>query len=482
MIASRKFQLTLAGLAVFGLQIWQLGRPSMWADEVATVAASTRPLHSLLRMMQFIDAVHGTYYILIHFLGKLIGYGPFALRLPSAVAVTAAVLLTFVLARKLFGERLAWFALVVAAFLPRLTWAATEARSYGIVAFLGVALTLIFVLALTSETDRTAKRYWVAYTATLILAIHFFVYLALLAGSQGVWLLLVRRKGFPRWLTAVGISIVVSAYILVWVIMEKGQVGWLPPLGKDTLNEIFIGQAFWSNPQLALLANGLILAVLAGASHRGKAVPAEEIRVMWLLGLGIVVPPLVILAASIRGGSIYDSRYFTFAAPLVAILLALALERLFSRRLAYLALAVVVALAVPSYFDFRALNAKGTYWGQIAAQVRIHSKPGDAILFTDYARKSPSLSRISIAYPADFANTTDLTVVTPYRQAIGLYPKRMPVPNAVSAIGARSRVLVLQQNTELVEYHAIAGLLKAKGFHQSQRYRAFDTWLRVFTR
>lgn len=487
----QRLYLGAASLLAFGLQVWGIGRPSLWADEVATVAAASRPLPALLQMMKIIDAVHGTYYLLIHFLGKLFGFGPIALRLPSAIAVTAAVICTFLLANKLFGPKVAWFAFVVAAFLPRLTWASTEARSYGIDALLGVALMLIFVHVVTAETDRRAKRMWIAYTAVAALAIHFFVYIALMIGSQGLWLL-VRwlrsgrtasgRQAFLRWLAATGIAIGVAGYLIVVVVMEKGQVGWLPAISHSTLDEVFVGQAFWSDPSLAFVANTLIIVMLLGAAYRGRVPAPGQWGSVLLLLCAIVVPPAIILAYSLVGGSIYDARYFTFAAPFVAILLALSLARLFNRWISVLALMLVVALSLPAYFGFRAPGAKGTHWGQVAHLIHRNALPGDAILYTDFDRKSPSQSRISIAYPKEFRGITDLTVTKPYYRSPGLYPRRADAAAVAYRFGSFRRILVLQVSTEKPEFRKLNDLLTAKGFRVSRRVRVFNTWLNIFTK
>jgi len=474
------FRLTIAGLAVFALESWQIGRPSLWADEVATISASHRTLGHLLRLLTQIDAVHGAYYLLIHFLGQLLGFGPFALRLPSAIAVSLAVVFTFLLAKKLFGERLAWFALVVSALLPRLAWAATEARSYAIDALLGVLILYFFVLALNSDR-KTAKRYWVGYVITLAFGIHFFVYIALYAGAQGIWLLFHQRREFARWILALGVAIAASGYLIVWAIMEKGQIAWLPPVDWSTPYEVFVGQAFWGDIALAFLANGLILAVIFGARHTSRETLPNEASNIRLLTISMALPPAIILLYSLIGDSIYDSRYFSYSAPVVAILLALAVDRLFSKRTAFVALALVVGLSFQGYHSFRNLNSKGDYWTQVAAEIQKTSAPGDAILYTDYDRKSPSISRLTIAYPQELKNVTDVTVKTPYSRALGLYPKRVAAETLAPSIWNKyRRVVVVSASTERKQANQLGEMLKNRGFALDHRLRVFDTTLAYY--
>lgn len=473
------FRLALATLAVAGVEAWQIGHPSLWADEVATIAASTRSLPHLLSMLGVIDAVHGTYYLFMHFYIKVAGISAFALRLPSALAVAGAAGVMAHIAKRHFGERLAWFTLLISAFLPRLVWAATEARSYGIDALLSALLLLLLLVALDA-TGRRRKWLWVGYTFVLALGVHFFIYLLLVAGAQGIWVFIERRPAFRAWLLSLGIAVAVAGYILTIAIIEKGQVGWLPGIGVETFQEVLVGQAFWGNVNLALVANGLILAVLAGARHRGHSASPSQTSLLGLLALIIALPTAAIIGYSLLGSSIYDARYLTMTAPVVALALALAIDWLFSRRMAYLALVIVLALAIPSYGKFRASDAKGTHWAAVAAAVGAVSKPGDGILFTDYARKSPSQSRIMIAYPADTKNLTDLTVTVPFSKAPGLYPKRVPADAVTGNFGKYSRILVLEESTEKQQYRHLNDLLTQQGFHLLERRPVVHSWIDVF--
>jgi mannosyltransferase len=455
----------------------------MWADEVATIAGSNRPFLGILHMLQTIDAVHGTYYLFIHALGQVVGFGTIAIRVPSAVAIALTSVIVFKIVHTYFGERLAWFALVICALLPRLAWAALEARSYAIDALLGALLMWIFLLLTEpNASGRRAKWLWVAYTFTLALSMHFFVYIALYAGTQGIWLLWRRRDLFKRWMTSTLISVAVSAYLIVWVVLEKGQVGWLPPISSATAIEVFVGQAFWGDLALAFVANGLIAAVIFGAHHRSRSVSDAQHQLIQLFGLVISVPSAIVIVYSIVGGSIYDSRYFTFSAPIVAILLAIAVDQLFSKRMAFAALALIVGLSLPAYFHFRSLDAKGTHWNSVAKIIESHSQPGDGILYTDYDRKSPSQSRLKIAFPHQLRNITDLTAVTPYYKAPGLYPERESIAAAGHKFASFKRILVIQVSSEKREFATVKRILALHHFNQTSRIHLYNTWLLTFTR
>ena len=52
-----------AAMLVIGL--WRITGASYWRDEAATMSAVRRPFAELVRMLGHIDAVHGTYYMII---------------------------------------------------------------------------------------------------------------------------------------------------------------------------------------------------------------------------------------------------------------------------------------------------------------------------------------------------------------------------------------------------------------------------------
>lgn len=81
-----------AGIGVFAgaLSLVGAGTPSYWGDEAASVLAAARPLPVLFGMLGHIDAVHGVYYVFLHYWIALVGSSEAAVRLPSSVAVGVA--------------------------------------------------------------------------------------------------------------------------------------------------------------------------------------------------------------------------------------------------------------------------------------------------------------------------------------------------------------------------------------------------------
>lgn len=72
----------IASGITLALGLWQISQLSYSQDEAATLSAVRRPLGSMLTVLRHIDAVHGSYYPLMHLVVKL-GTSEAVLRMPS---------------------------------------------------------------------------------------------------------------------------------------------------------------------------------------------------------------------------------------------------------------------------------------------------------------------------------------------------------------------------------------------------------------
>ena len=449
---------------VFLVECWGIAIPSLWADEIATISAASRPLSALWVLLQKIDMVHGTYYLFMHFWGQAFGLSPFWLRLPSAVGITATCGVIWLIAKRISGERLAWMSLAISALMPRMSWAATEGRSYAFSSLVGSLICLFFIDAFVLNETRRPKR-WVAYGVALGLGINLFVYMILLALTQGLWLKLSQRTIPKQWWFGLGTGIGVGMFVTVWAGIEHGQISWLPKVSVRTLGEILVGQNFLGSDTVALLATGLILALALGA--RQKPTTALEDKAIGLWAFSAVLPPAVVIGYSLAFSPIYDSRYFTFATPMVALLLALALDKLMPSFAGWVSLVVILALCLIPYSDFRGEHGKPTNWAQVASAVAAQAKPGDAILYADYSERSPSVSRISIGYPYAFRGLVDVTRETSKRSVSGLYPERKQLSKVLEKLAGVKSVWFLSnrqkdssQVTQVTQTLAVAGFVQ----------------------
>ena len=421
----------LLGLVGFALMLWNLGVPSLWQDEAATIGAANRPIDSLWKLVQNIDAVHGLYYAFMHFWGSLFGFSPFALRVPSAFFVGLSAFLLFHLALRLrLSTNAATWAAVVFIALPRTHLAGSEARSNALTATLAIALILVLVLAL--ESDRKWLL-WLAFTGVLTLSIYTFLFSALILVPIGIYLVVSHRRQFWKFGLATLGAMILAAPLIYFGYQERGQVGWIytKPLTEylwESLVAVYYNRAW---PMAVLGLSLCILAIVRKASL---------LVVLWA-----TVPSALLMAVSLCFEPYFVDHYLTFTTGAIALLIAVGLTKLPSRPLQWVVLATLIALSLPSFIQSREPMAKGTEWARVAATVNDNSSPGDALLLPDPTSKSArAIDLMVVAYEPEFAGRIDLTLKTKPADSNRLFGVRSRVLNTMEPVS--SKVLVLSDS------------------------------------
>ncbi|GGF13799.1 glycosyltransferase family 39 protein [Subtercola lobariae] len=420
--------LGLVGVAVFLIGSWNV---SLWNDEAFTITAASRTPAELWAMLQQIDAVHGVYYAFMHVWGSIFGFGPVALRVPSALAAGAAVMGVYVLAKSLGGARVGVLAGIVAIVLPRFTWMGIEGRSYAFSTALAVWASVALLIAL-----RRGRWFWVLYAGLLAAGIAVSIYVALLAMAHAVTVLFLGEFAWRRklgWLIAAAVAGIVASPVIVTAAGQQGQLGDLSATAfsmvrQTVVNQWFLGAtptrvddsndggALWASAALALALVCWALMVLAvlPAFQRANTVTRRAVLVLvpWML-----VPSLLVIGYSLVVSPLFNPRYFSFTTPAAAVLIALGISRFWRRWQRIAALALIAVLALPIYVSQREVTGKsGTDWSEAAAFVGSHAAPGDGVYFgplnvpnaTVYSRDTRF---IEVTYPGDFTGLTDLTLL-----------------------------------------------------------------------
>ena len=149
--------LTLLTLAACGLRLLRLDFQPLWWDEGYSVWFATHPLGQMLALTAQ-DIHPPLYYALLRGWTLLLGAGPVALRLLSAVIGTLAIPAVYLAGRRLFGSRrTALLAAALLAINPLHIYYSQEVRMYGLVALLSTAILAaawrVFDTGTGTETD-----------------------------------------------------------------------------------------------------------------------------------------------------------------------------------------------------------------------------------------------------------------------------------------------------------------------------------------
>ncbi|AMB57595.1 glycosyltransferase family 39 protein [Microterricola viridarii] len=447
------------------------GNPSYWGDEAASVLSASRSLTSLFGMLGQIDAVHGAYYLFLHFWVQLAGTGEWAVRAPSAVAVGFAAAGCYVLGRRLFGATTGIVAAVLFAVLPQATHMGAEARSYAFTMAAAVWL-LVWLLRLLRRGE-ARRRVWALYGVATAASIYLFLYLGLMLLVAAATLLILRapRSLWRRWAWSTLLALLVASPILVAAMLQRSQISFLAQGGYATPETVLVTQWFgW--PVFAIVAWALIGIAVFGS--RGRR-PGVLIVTAWL-----VLPTTLVLLVNAFALPVYNMRYLSFGAPAAALLMAVGLRVVVGwmlgagpaaarrTRLGLLAgVLIVAALAAPSYLQQRGPYAKnGSDLRQTAEVIAQHAQRGDAIVFDESVRPSQKPRLAIDLYPTHFAGLDDVALVTPYPETPRLWDAVQPLsaltlsPQA-ARFDAHGTVWVVERGSHRADVTAIEAL----GYH-----------------
>ncbi|MBC7443751.1 MAG: glycosyltransferase family 39 protein [Ramlibacter sp.] len=445
----------LLGVLGFILAVAGSWRPSYWGDEAASVMSAGRSIPQLLAMLGNVDAVHGAYYLGLHFWIELFGASELSTRLPSAIAVGLATAGTFVLARHLVSASVATVSALVFLMLPRVTNMGAEARSAAIATAVVVWLAVLLLHVLRSRTRSTAARtgLWAGYAALLALGIYLFLYVLLLIPVLGLacWLWTPwrpdRRARIRSWALASAVGVALATPLIVEAMLQREQIAFIGRRPPTAVLTAAVHQWF-GNPSLAIAAWALILlAVVLVYAGRGKlaATPRERaalsVALAWLL-----VPSAALLIGTQLISPMYSMRYLSICTPAVAIAVGIGIARLRPLWAQGAALLLIAAPMTPTYVAQRGPFGKngGSDWRQAAAVVQSGATPGDAVVFDESVRPSRKPRLAIHLYPAAFEGLRDITVSRPFDSTTGLWDVTVPLDSITERLTGSDRVWVLQ--------------------------------------
>lgn len=416
--------------------------PSFWRDEGYTITGAQRPVGAIFALVQHQDAFHGLYLLLMHPIIAVFGDSEAALRVPSLIAMCAAVGMTAALGRRLARASGLPAAPVVGlisglllAGLPVITRYAQEGRPYALTVLFAVLATYLLIVA----TERMGWRWWALYGAILLVIGLLDLAAVLLPVTHGIALLAGRHAGrragdaagdradsrpaglpagvLGRWLAAcVGAALLLSP-VLAFSFRQSSQLDWVQPPNGNTIMGL-LQDLSGITALIPVTGVLVVLGCIAGTGlRRGHGVTLAPVCLPWF-----VLPPTVLLLVSLAH-PVYVDRYILYCVPGVVLLvvagltwLAVLARRLLARRvssprrlmLASLALpaaaavAIVVLLAGPQA-AIRLSYSRADNIRLIASILAQNEQPGDAVLYLP--RKT---AVISYAYRGPFGQLRDL--------------------------------------------------------------------------
>lgn len=359
-------------LLTLALGVRSSWRPQLWRDELATWSAATRSTGELVHLLGHVDAVSGTYYLLMHFWIGVAGDSPAMLRLPSALAMAGAAVFVVLAARQLFDTRTALISGLLFAVIPSVSRYAQETRSYAFVVLAVSAATWLLLRAL----ERPTPLRWLPYAIAVATAgLFHLVSLAFLAAHLVIVVMRWRLDRDRRLLVGYPVTVVIGLLPLAPLVVlgqhQAGrQISWLASPDLNTFVD------FWHGLFGSSLVSGCLLALAAipAGWSRGRR-PALEI------GLVAVLPIMLTWFASQGHTAYFFNRYQLYTVPAWAVLAGVGLSSLRPRVLTAAGLILVTLLGIPDQQQIRTSSSHEWTNGKGAAQIIADGyRPGDGFV------------------------------------------------------------------------------------------------------
>jgi hypothetical protein len=157
----------LVGLVVLALALrLEAIKTWYWIDEALSVGLARHDLVDIPRLL-LRDGSPPLWYLLLHLWMRVFGTSVVATHSLSLVFAVAIVPVSWVLARRTFGERTAWMVGALAALSPFVTYFARETRMYSLVVLLAVVVAASFVSAFVDGSRRATWVFGASLTALL---------------------------------------------------------------------------------------------------------------------------------------------------------------------------------------------------------------------------------------------------------------------------------------------------------------------------
>jgi mannosyltransferase len=393
-------RLPLLGLALLvaaaaGLRFWGIGSRALWLDESYSAWFAALDWRELWLETPQHEVHPPFFYSVLKLWTGIAGDGPAALRMPSALAGTAAIPVMALVGRELAGLagfRPLWLPAAIAgalaAFSSALLLPAQDARAYSFL-FLAFAIALLSWLRLGRDFRARPGApgrgtNWLLLGAATALTLWLHAIGLLYAGALLVALLLLATDNSSpaRW-RRLGATVTVTVLVyLPCLAMLAGRVpdwrsgwaGWNPGVFPRMFFQIY-GVARIEESYTPVAAASLIL-LLSGVGL-WALIRSGLTRFAAGFLLLMFLPPLAAALISALGTPVFLPRTLIGLVAPAYVIAAFGLARLDRRAFA----AAAAALAIVFVTNLGEALVRGAYepWNEVAETIRARMRPGDEI-------------------------------------------------------------------------------------------------------
>ena len=332
---------------------------SLFGDELATYwDVTTHSMWGVLKTVHSDAEITPPLYFLLAKLATYLAVSPEMLRLPSLIAGTASIPMTYWLGARTLNRRAGTIGAALVALSPFLIYYSTEARGYQLM----VALLLASSMSLLRGIESRRAGWWIAYAAFSCAAMYTHYTVAFALAAQAVWALWAHRSARRAVLLAnLGAALAFLPWISGFVAdLNSPTTDILSALQPFTVSGIRTSLGHWSigyaypttslstlpgHAAIALMGAGTVLAIVALAVDRRRASlgsRAVDRGLLLILALALATPVGEALVSAVST-NLFGARNLVAAWPGCALLLAAILTSSPRRIVWVLSSAVVIS-------------------------------------------------------------------------------------------------------------------------------------------
>jgi uncharacterized membrane protein len=372
-----------------------LGTHSLFLDESVSATLATAPWHRFTNVVSHREANMALYYLLLR--GWVVfGHSEIALRSLSVILAVGALWVVIMLARSLFGRRVALIAGLLLAVDPLFVQFAQDVRGYSLALLLVSASCLFFVRGIR-QVDPPPRLCWTAYTIVTALAAYSNFWAALVPVGQALSLAFLPPGRIPwrRVLTsAVALVVLLVPLGLLIESTDSAGVNWAAGSSAGRLfTHIRASVPHAVLDLLVLVAVGVVVVVIVLARRRADI--GKFFARQWPLfftACWLVVPVAAVVMLSLVDRPLLVVRYLMVSLPPAILLVAVGVDRVSSlaRRgataLAAVLLVVLVGVSALGVAQWYSLGGPQDFRSPVA-YIAGRAQPGDGLLiFAPYER------------------------------------------------------------------------------------------------
>ncbi len=441
-------------LLASALRLQRIAAQSLWFDEGWSAWAAIQP--TLAQALLADTTNPPLYYLLLNISTGFLGDSEFSLRLPSLLAILLLIALTWQLALRCCGRRVAWLAAWLATCSAPLWWAAQEARMYALLAL----LTLALLLAWQRLLRRPDWRAWLLLLSceTLILYTHntgpvFALWLNLAMLLHWLVRRSLRRPDWRAWLAGQALVALLWAPWLLNHFLNVAAANSALRDGPQPGIALFshMWGALWLAPWELTVRSSLTDIVSLLALALLLLAPWRQAATRWLALHLLILAGLLTLGLGLIGNGMHG-RYLVPLVPLLCVLLGAAAARLpgLSLRLvpAVLAAALLLTnLQLAAEPELQHDDARG-----MALYYADALRAGDSVLAWSYAE------RHDLSYYWRQLNLPAQLITLPENAGMQQFAELVP---------RQGKVALNQWYTQRADYRGMASCLLAHGTARS---------------